>query len=358
MNETDIYYMNHALELARRGIGRVSPNPAVGAVLVSGATIIGEGYHAQFGGDHAEVMAIKSGHGATSGATLYVTLEPCSITGKTPPCTDAVIEAGVARVVIATLDPNPHVKGNGAKKLRDAGIAVDIGVEAARGARLIRGFSKWIVDKLPFVTLKIARTRDNFVLQSLENKKWFTSDQSRKRVHELRAEHDAVLVGSNTVEEDNPALTVREIEGINPIRVVLDTDNRLTEDHKVFSDLAAATLRFSSQGTPGKQQWGEHFVVPRSDSGLSLAAVMDVLGKRGVTSVLIEGGPLLQRACFDGGYADEIAIFTSPHNAEAGVIQKGNLENTVLIPVDWEQIEYGATGLDNFQLAAKSKKGA
>jgi diaminohydroxyphosphoribosylaminopyrimidine deaminase/5-amino-6-(5-phosphoribosylamino)uracil reductase len=238
------------------------------------------------------------------------------------------------------------------------GITVDIGVEAAGAARLIRGFSKWIVSNLPFVTLKIARTSDNFVLRSLEKQRWFTSDQSRRRVHELRAEHDAVLVGSNTVVADNPSLTVRETEGINPIRVILDTDNRLAEDYKVFNDFAAETLRFSSKGLPGRQKWGEHRIVPRSKLGLSLAAIMDLLGKRGVTSVLVEGGPRLQRAFFDEGLADEIAIFTSPHKADVAVIENGTLANTVSIPVDWEQIEYGATGADSFQLGAKSRKGA
>ena len=355
--ETDKYYMNQALQLARQGIGLVSPNPPVGSVIVSGTNVIGEGYHARFGGDHAEVMAIKSTH-APAGATLYVTLEPCNTTGKTGPCVEAIIEAGLSRVVIATLDPNPEVNGDGAKQLRAAGIEVDVGVAAAKGARLIRGFTKWIVTKLPFVTLKIARTSDNFVLRSFEQQRWFTSDQARTRAHELRAEHDAVLVGSNTVEADNPALTVREIEGVNPIRVVLDTGNRLTEEYRIFNDFAAETLRFSSSGLPGRRKWGEHCVVPTSDSGLSIAAVMDALGKRGVTSVLIEGGPRLQRAFFDEGLADEIAIFTSPHKADAAVIRNGNLANTVSIPADWEEIEQGATGIDNFQLAAKSRKGA
>ena len=357
-NDADINYMEQALRLARQGFGRVSPNPPVGCVIVSGNNVIGEGYHARFGSDHAEVMAIRSVQGTTADATLYVTLEPCTTTGKTGPCVEAVIAAGINRVVIATLDPNPEVNGDGAQQLRAAGIGVDVGVAAAGGARLIRGYSRWIVTKLPFVTLKIARTSDNFVMRSLEQQQWFTSDQSRTRVHELRAEHDAVLVGSNTVEADNPALTVRAIEGINPIRVVLDSDSRLGEEYKIFSDYAAETLRFSSHGPPGRRKWGEHCIVPSSDAGLSITAVMDVLGKRGVTSVLIEGGPRLQRAFFDKAFADEIAIFTSPHKADAEVNRNGNLANTISIPVDWEQIEQGATGADNFQLAAKIRKGA
>jgi diaminohydroxyphosphoribosylaminopyrimidine deaminase/5-amino-6-(5-phosphoribosylamino)uracil reductase len=332
----------------------VSPNPPVGAVLVAGEDLIGEGYHAKFGADHAEIMALNSATVATTGTTLYVTLEPCSTTGKTPPCADAVIAAGIDRVVIAALDPNPDVNGNGVRKLRDAGIAVDVGVENTNAVRLIRGFSRWIETKQPFVTLKIAQTSDHYVLRSMDSAKWFTSEQSRKKVHQLRAEHDAVLVGSNTVEVDNPTLTVREVEGANPIRVVLDTDNRVTEDHKIFSDFAAETVRFSCQGMAGKHKWGEQYIVSKSAHGLSLAAVMDVLGKRGVTSVLIEGGPRLQRALFDEGLADEIAIFTSPHKADGTVVRNVKLRNTVSIPADWEDIEYGASGADSFHFAAKS----
>ena len=346
--------MQKALELARRGIGQVSPNPPVGAILVAGAKIIGVGYHAKFGADHAEVMALKSATDDVAGATLYVTLEPCSTTGKTPPCTAAVIKAGIARVVIAALDPNPAVNGSGAQLLREAGINVAVGVEADSGARLIRGFSRWIKTGRPFITLKIARTSDNYVMRSKQDHGWFTSALSRRKVHEMRAEHDAVIVGRNTVEADNPSLTVREIEGANPIRVVLDTDNRLTGEYQLFSDYSAETVRFSSQGTPGKRRWGEQIIVPRSDIGLSLAAVMDVLGKRGVTSLLVEGGPRLQSSFFDKDFADELVIFTSPHKADATVVPNANLRNTVTIPADWEEIECGASGADDFRIAAKN----
>jgi len=346
--------MARALELARRGIGPVSPNPPVGCVLVREGEVVGEGYHARFGGAHAEVQALKSAGKKARGATTYVTLEPCGVpfTGKkTPLCTDALIRAGVVRVVVAARDPNPRVSGNGLARLRSAGIEVTEGILEQEGARLIRGFARWIRTGRPFVTLKAARTRDDFAVASLENGRWFTSPESRRWVHRLRAEADGVLVGRVTAERDDPQLTVRDVTGPNPRRIVLDTNLRLPGHLRLFQDSAIPTLVFTTAGQSESTPWGEQIRVGPSPAGVDLDQVLDALGKRGITSLLVEGGPTLHREFIQAGLVDEVVLFTAPREADAAVRKRPDLRNAVVIPEDWRLLIEEELGGDSVVVA-------
>lgn len=284
--ESDEQYMRQALDLARKGTGRVSPNPRVGCMLVKGDTVVGQGFHKRFGEAHAEVHALSMAGEQARGATAYVTLEPCSQMyrgKKTPPCVDALIEAGIERVVIAVRDPNPAVDGSGIQRLRNAGIAVREGVMAEEGQELIRGFACWMKSGRPYIILKSARTQDNFVAKTLQPGQWFTSPEARRRVHALRMEADAVLVGSRTAEQDDPKLTVREMNGRNPLRVILDTRRRLSPRLSIFQDGAAPTLVFTAEGESEPAPWGEYVKVDRSSEGVDLSQVLNMLGERGIS---------------------------------------------------------------------------
>jgi diaminohydroxyphosphoribosylaminopyrimidine deaminase/5-amino-6-(5-phosphoribosylamino)uracil reductase len=291
---TDERYMEQALQLARKGSGQVSPNPMVGCLLVNENVVVGEGYHKRYGEAHAEVHALTMAGDRAKNATAYVTLEPCSTEfpgKKTPPCVDSLIKAGIKRAVIATRDPNPKVDGSGVHRLRAAGIEVQEGVLAAGGHDLIRGFACWIKSGKPYIILKGARTKDNFVAMTLQPGQWFTSTEARRRVHALRSEADAILVGRRTAEQDDPKLTVREITGRNPLRVILDTQRRLSPELNVFQDHAAPTLVFTAEGQSRSTSWGEYVKVDRSANGVDLEQVLGVLGERGVTMLIVEGGP-------------------------------------------------------------------
>ena len=334
----DEHHMARAFTLARRGMGPVSPNPMVGCLLVHNGQMVGEGYHQRFGGPHAEAHAIQDAGEKARGATAYVTLEPCaaSFAGKkTPPCTEALIRAGVKRVVIAVRDPNPRVNGGGLARLKSSGIEVAEGVLAEEGARLIRGFSRWILTGRPFVILKAARTRDDFVAASLEGDRWFTSPESRERVHLMRAEVDGVLVGRRTAQTDDPRLTVREVAGHNPRRIVLDTALRLPGGLQLFNDGAAPTLVITTEGESGTTPWGERIKVAPSAAGVDLGQVLDALGERGITSLLVEGGPTLHREFLRAGLVDEVILFTAAREADAKVKRRPDLRNALVVPEGW-----------------------
>lgn len=334
---TDEHFMARAFSLAWRGLGRVSPNPAVGCVLVSSGRIVGEGYHECFGGSHAEINAIEKAGEHARGAVAYITLEPCTahFAGKkTPSCADALVRAGVQRVVIAVRDPNPQVNGEGIAQLRSAGIAVTEGILAELGARLIRGFSKWIITKRPYIILKAARTSDDYAAATL-NGNWFTSNEARRRVHQLRAEVDGVMVGQRTAAVDNPKLTVREVDGNNPCRVVLDTYLRLPECLDLFTDGASSTLLFTAVGESGVTPWGERIKVASSEAGVDLSQVLDILGERGITSLLVEGGPTLHREFLQSELVDEAILFTAAIEADFEVKQRPELRNGLAIPNSW-----------------------
>ena len=291
--------MRHALALARRGVGLTSPNPTVGAVLVRGGRIIGRGWHRRAGGPHAEVAALadvrRRGFSAR-GATLYVTLEPCSTQGRTPPCTEAIVAAGVRRVVYGDTDPNPSHRGRARRILSRRGVAVTAGVLGHECATLNRAFNRWITTGRPWVIAKIAMSADGRIAPPPGQPKKITSPAALRRAHEMRLWADAIVVGAETVRSDDPALTVRLCGRARlkrqPWRVILTRSGRLPEKARLFSDAhRERTLVFRNR------TW---------------AHVLKDLGRRGVTAVLLEGGGRLLATAFDAGCVDEIAFFIAP----------------------------------------------
>jgi len=285
----DERFMRRALALARRGLGKTSPNPAVGAVLVRHGKIIGEGWHRRAGEPHAEIHAIRAA-ASTRGATLYVTLEPCCTHGRTPPCTDAIIAAGIRRVVVAATDPNPRHRGRGLRLLRRAGIRVEAGLLAEEATSLNESFNKWITTGLPLVIAKAAFSLDGKMATRTGDSKWITSETARRQAHKLRARVDAIMVGAKTVIHDDPQLTLRHgVRGRQPWRVVV---GRCPQTARVFTDeYRERTLHFPTR---------------------NLRSVLRKLGRMGITSVLVEGGPTLLRAAFDAGLVDRVVFFYAP----------------------------------------------
>jgi diaminohydroxyphosphoribosylaminopyrimidine deaminase/5-amino-6-(5-phosphoribosylamino)uracil reductase len=315
----DARFMRLALRLGRRGLGRTSPNPPVGAVLVTDGAVIGRGYHRRAGAPHAEVEALRVGGTRAHGATLYVTLEPCAHHGRTPPCTDAIITAGVRRVVFGTRDPNPSVTGNGMERLRKAGIEVKSGVEEAACDELIAAFRKHATTGLPLVTLKLAASLDGRIATAGGESRWITGEDSRRFVHQLRATHDAVLVGAETVIRDDPELTCRTRGGRNPLRVILDGRLRVPLRARVLTNTGpAATLVCAGRRVPAtKLRWMQEHgveVLRLSDraGSVPMRQLMRVLGKRGIMSVLIEGGATVAAAAIGAHVVDRVLIFFAP----------------------------------------------
>jgi diaminohydroxyphosphoribosylaminopyrimidine deaminase/5-amino-6-(5-phosphoribosylamino)uracil reductase len=317
-SKQDERFMRRALALARRGLGKTSPNPVVGAVLVRAGEIIGEGWHRRAGGPHAEVFALRNVN--ARGATLYVTMEPCCTFGKTPPCTDAVIAAGVKRVVVAALDPNPKHNGRGLKILRRAGIRVEHGLLAEEATVMNEAFNKWITTGLPLVIAKAAMSLDGKIATRTGNARWITSETARREGHKLRAKVDAIMVGANTVRCDDPQLTVRHgVSGKQPLRVVVDGRGRTPMTSKLFNDAhwkrtVVLTTRLSST------RWRRYLILrgidvviaPQKGAPVDLRAGLEALGSRNVTSVLIEGGGELHGSLFDARLVDKVMFFYAP----------------------------------------------
>lgn len=285
-----------ALDLARAATGQTSPNPLVGAVIVKNGAVIGIGAHLKAGEPHAEVNALRMAGEKAAGATIYVTLEPCSHYGRTPPCADAVIAAGIRRVVVATLDPNPQVAGTGVDRLRAAGLEVTVGIGEEEARRMNEVFFHYITTKRPFVTIKTASTLDGKIASVTGHSRWITGEAARKQVHELRRAYDAILVGAGTVLADDPELTARhngELYGRQPVRVILDSRLRTPLTAKVVQDSQAPTWIFTTaESTEEKRSMladkgVELFVV---DAPITVEKVLTVLGERGITSLLVEGG--------------------------------------------------------------------
>jgi diaminohydroxyphosphoribosylaminopyrimidine deaminase/5-amino-6-(5-phosphoribosylamino)uracil reductase len=314
----DAYFMRLALRLGRRGVGRTSPNPPVGAVLVAHGRVVGRGFHRQAGLPHAEIEAVRAAGARARGATCFVTLEPCNHHGRTPPCTGALIAAGVRRVVAGTRDPNPAVRGNGLARLRAAGIAVTSGVERAACDELIAAFRKHATTGLPLVTLKLAASLDGRIATATGESRWITSAASRRYAHRLRAEHDAILVGAETVIRDDPELTCRIRGGRNPLRVVLDGRLRLPPRARVLDTRAASTLVITSGDAPAARirrltAAGAQVVqLPGRAGQIPLRRVLRALGRRGILSVLIEGGAGVAAAAIRAGVVDRLLLFYAP----------------------------------------------
>lgn len=318
--------MTRALELARSGIGRVSPNPLVGCVITDAdGHIIGEGAHLEFGGPHAEPNAIRdaeaAGH-AVEGSTVYVTLEPHSFEGKTTSCSQLLISKKIARCVVAMVDPYPRVNGEGIRQLREAGIQVDVDLLQTEAEELVRFFIKHATTGLPYVTLKLAMSLDGRSALASGESRWITSEASRRRVHTMRAEHDAVLVGTRTALLDDPALTVRLVEGRQPWRIVLDARLELPQTLKLFSDEhRAKTIVVTANSTHETNRSdrsymsdgpGEVMEIPLDGHRLDLASLFAVLGARGIASILVEAGPTLAATIVRERLFDELVIFQAP----------------------------------------------
>ncbi len=304
--ERDAFYMGMALEVARRGAGRTAPNPMVGAIIVHDGIILAEGWTQPPGQHHAEPHALQRMGGVATGATMYVTLEPCCHHGRTPPCTHSILASGLSRVVVGTVDPFPLVAGRGIAELRAAGIIVDVGVREAECLRINRGFLRAVTEGLPEVTLKAGVSLDGRIATHAGESRWITGPAARDAAHRLRDHHDAVLVGVGTVLADNPSLTTRIAGGRDAVRVVLDTDLR-TPPHAAI--LAPSTLVYCAEDAPDAGNLGAVVRVPRAAGGIDVCAVLRSLAARGLHRVLVEGGGRVHRAMLDAGVVDGIELF-------------------------------------------------
>ncbi|MEM6326930.1 MAG: bifunctional diaminohydroxyphosphoribosylaminopyrimidine deaminase/5-amino-6-(5-phosphoribosylamino)uracil reductase RibD [Bacteroidota bacterium] len=346
--EQQTRHMDRALTLAARGAGAVSPNPMVGAVIVEpdGETILGEGWHTRYGQAHAEVEAVRDaerrGHAdRLSQATMVVTLEPCSHTGKTPPCADLIVNRQIPRVIIAHEDPFPEVAGRGIARLRGAGVDVTVGVREHAARRLNEAFLTHVRTNRPLVTMKWALTLDGQVATRIGDSRWITSPDARALVHQWRAEADAVLIGAGTAEADDPSLTVRDVplaEGqTQPLRVALDRTGGLRHSLRLFTD-AHASRTVAVVGSGADPAYGEALteaggqviVVQEEDGHLRLGAVLDALGSRHgdvgpVQSLLVEPGPGLATALLRAGLVDRLFAFIAPKLSGAGIGIAGDL---------------------------------
>ncbi|MDH4317481.1 MAG: bifunctional diaminohydroxyphosphoribosylaminopyrimidine deaminase/5-amino-6-(5-phosphoribosylamino)uracil reductase RibD [Desulfobulbaceae bacterium] len=318
----DQKFMEEALIEARKGVGRTAPNPAVGAVIVKDGKIVGRGYHHRAGEPHAEVNAIADAGGLTEGATIYVTLEPCNHTGRTPPCTKAILEAGLQKVVIGSPDPNPGVKGGGAKFLTGCGLQVISGVLEDRCKEVIRPFLKHSLQGIPWVVMKAGMSLDGKISYRPGQGGKITSSQSSLHVHHLRDQLDAILIGIGTAEIDDPSLNVRLEggDGRDPLRVVIDPDLRLSPSAKMLHlDSTAQTWIFCKHNCSverHKALTGQgaviHETATNGDGRLNLLEVLQVLGRHGVTSLLVEGGAKIHASMLGSGLVDEVNLFVAP----------------------------------------------
>jgi diaminohydroxyphosphoribosylaminopyrimidine deaminase/5-amino-6-(5-phosphoribosylamino)uracil reductase len=329
------YWMQQALSLAEKGKGAVSPNPMVGCVIVSeNGEKVGEGYHKKFGEAHAEVNAVKSvqNQDALKNATVYVTLEPCSHQGKTPSCAHMLAKLPIRTVVVAMQDPNPSVNGKGILHLKNNGIEVEVGVLKKEAEKLNEFFIYHQTFGRPFITLKVAQTADGYLAAADGESQWITGKESRKMVHKWRAEYDAVLVGRTTAMVDNPSLTVRHVSGRQPQRIVIDGPYELPKELNLFSDkfeekTIIFTWNMEASATDAdpmlkvmQQNYfrGEVIQLSKVDGHVDLRQAFKVLGERGITSVLVEGGQQLSSALIRQGLVDKLELFIAPKLLGAG----------------------------------------
>jgi diaminohydroxyphosphoribosylaminopyrimidine deaminase/5-amino-6-(5-phosphoribosylamino)uracil reductase len=323
----DVKFMQTALKLARQGISVIEPNPAVGAVIVKDSRIIGRGWHKKFGGPHAEINALedcKKKGASPQGATMYITLEPCCHYGKTPPCTDAIIAAGLAKIVIATIDPSEHANGKGIERLRNAGIEVKVGVCEIEARLLNAPFFKFATTGKCWVTLKWAQTIDGKLAYADKTGKqlWISNELSRKDAHKLRRRAQAILVGINTVITDDPLLTPRPARGKKPARIVLDSNLRTPLDCKLLATakktpVLIVTGERAVQTNPEvadkiTKKGAEIVTVPTSQGRCNIKSLLDELSRRGVEQLLVEGGPTVLTTLLKEQLADEIIVYIAP----------------------------------------------
>ncbi len=325
--------MRRALRLARKGEGRVSPNPLVGAVIVRNGRIIAEGYHRRYGESHAEINAIESATEEIAGATFYITLEPCSHYGKTPPCVDALIACRPARVVVGTIDPNPLVSGKGIAALRNHGIETTTGVLEEACRRQNEVFFKYIRTGIPFVTLKFAQTLDGRIATATGHSRWISSPASLRFAHRLRNVHDAILVGAETVRKDDPELTCRLVRGRNPLRVIVDSHLRTSPDARIFTagpharTIVATTHRAAEERRRLFADKGIETVSLGMDptGQVDLRELLSALGKREVSSLLVEGGSAVITSFLKEHLADRLIVILAPRIVGEGLNSVGEM---------------------------------
>lgn len=316
----DEKWMLRALELARMGEGMTSPNPMVGAVLVDEQGFaVGEGWHHKAGEPHAEVNALAQAGKNARGATAYVTLEPCSHYGRTGPCCEALIDACIKRVVVAIDDPNPKVAGNGLRRMREEGIEVEVGVLGREAAKLNEVFLHWVTTGKPFVALKYAMTLDGKIATADGDSKWITGTEARTYAHHLRSIYDAILVGKGTVIADDPALTCRLARGKNPVRIVLDTNLEIPVTSKVLCDGQAETILVTGRAVAEERLRERKFLphvevlqVGITEGRLDLNELLNILGERKMTSILVEGGSEVHGTFLDYGFVNRVYAFIAP----------------------------------------------
>lgn len=315
----DARFMARALALAGRGLGRTFPNPPVGAVFVRRGRVVGEGFHTRAGAPHAEIEALRAARGRVRGATLYVTLEPCTHSGRTPPCVDALLGLGLRRVVVAVVDPNPRVRGRGIARLRRAGIAVAVGPGAEEARRLTAGYRSRVLRGRPLVALKLAQTLDGRIAAAGGNARWITGPPARRLAHGLRDVADAVLVGAGTVRADDPRLTCRLAGGRDPIRIVvvgrrLDLPPRA----RVLARGGSATWVVAPRGASRarvaalRRRGVEVVLLPARRGRVPFGALVRALGARGLTTLLIEGGGTIAAAALRARVVDRVVLFLAP----------------------------------------------
>ena len=315
----DEQMMARAISLARNGLGRTSPNPLVGAVIVRDGRIVAEGWHRKAGTPHAEIHALNMAGELARGATVYVSLEPCAHYGRTGPCAKALVEAGVSRVVVAMMDPNPKVAGKGIAILQEAGIEVTTGVLEQEARQLNEVFLKWMTTGLPFVALKTAMTLDGKIATAAGQSQWITNEASRYETHRLRDIYDGILVGINTALADNPSLTTRlkEYQGRNPVRIVVDSRARLPLTAKLVTDGAARTIVAVTEQAPAERvealrSAGVEIIVAGSSNHVDMQSLMEQLGAMKISSVLVEGGGSVNFSLLQAGLVDRVYAFIAP----------------------------------------------
>jgi diaminohydroxyphosphoribosylaminopyrimidine deaminase / 5-amino-6-(5-phosphoribosylamino)uracil reductase len=320
-DSSHVFFMRQALRLAAKGCGFTSPNPMVGAVVVRQGEVIGRGYHQRVGGPHAEINALRDAGDQARGATLYVTLEPCNHQGRTPPCTQAILDAGIAQVVIGMSDPNPQVAGGGVQHLRTLGVEVTAGVIETECRRLNQAFIKHVTTGLPLVTIKAATTLDGRIATRTGDARWISNERSRRYVHRLRCDLDAILVGIGTALSDDPLLTAR-VTGKHcrqPVRIVLDSHLQLPLTSQLVQTVAQSPVWVASRedASPRRRQAltdaGVNVLsLPAGTSGIDLTALLRELGRRGFSSVLVEGGARVLGAFMERDLSDEFHFFYAP----------------------------------------------
>jgi len=308
-------YMDVAIQLAEKGKGYVSPNPLVGCIIVKRGKIVGKGYHKKYGETHAEINALKAAGKKANNATMYVNIEPCSHWGKTSPCTETIVEAGIREVVVGMEDPNPLVDGY--KELKFRGLKTRIGILRDKAKKLNEAYIKYIKTKRPFVILKLAMSLDGKIATSTGDSKYITSREARKYVHQLRNDVDAVMVGINTITRDNPILDSRLVKGKNPTKIIVDSTLKISERAKVLKDpskvIIATTKKAPKKKIDKLHQKGIQVLVLKPKAGLvDLKELMKELGKSGITPVMIEGGAELSGNAIKEGIVDKLLIFTAP----------------------------------------------